>query len=392
MERITIDQMPEVKNEECLRHLNRYVIFINSRPERDLRQNGFHTHHIYPKSIAKVNNIEDFDGDWNLVELTPREHFIAHMILYKCGYIKMVQAFWYMSKIKKYNSRLSSRQYEKLEIEKRQILSEINTGTICINNGEYNVRIRPDQRIPSGFKLGFLSSVDLNGTVWINNGLVCKQVKPNEIPEGWELGMLDERMWVNNGAENRLIKVDEEAPGGFVKGRLSIGYWIHNDFEEKYTNTDLIPDGYEIGRLLKTTKGTIWYTNGIENKMIKSEKDIPDGFYKGTTKEIPKHRLITNGKTNKYLLENDTIPNGWRFGTTINMKNKYWITNGVESIRWDLNNKIPYGWKRGKTVSGFFITNGVEAKLVKSGEEIPFGWRKGRLKRTKEQIKKDLTI
>ena len=82
MKRITIEQMPPAKNEEQKRHLVRYVNFINSRPERDLHQKGFHTHHIYPKSLAKKNNIDDFDGDWNLIELTSREHFIAHMILF----------------------------------------------------------------------------------------------------------------------------------------------------------------------------------------------------------------------------------------------------------------------------------------------------------------------
>lgn len=67
---------------ENQKHLNRYIQFISSSPNRKLKQKGFHTHHIYPRSIAIKNNIEDYNGDWNLIELTPREHFIAHMI---CG-------------------------------------------------------------------------------------------------------------------------------------------------------------------------------------------------------------------------------------------------------------------------------------------------------------------
>jgi hypothetical protein len=51
--RISVEQMPPVKNEEQKRHLIRYVNFVNTRPERDLHQKGFHTHHIYPKSLAK---------------------------------------------------------------------------------------------------------------------------------------------------------------------------------------------------------------------------------------------------------------------------------------------------------------------------------------------------
>lgn len=114
MTKIMVNQLPSVKNEEQMRHLIRYVNFINSRPERKLKQKGFHTHHIYPKSMAKKNNIDDFNGNWNLIELTSREHFIAHMILWKCGYIEMGKAFWYMNHNKKYNEKITARQYEKL--------------------------------------------------------------------------------------------------------------------------------------------------------------------------------------------------------------------------------------------------------------------------------------
>ena len=105
MKRITIEKLPSVQNEEQKRHLIRYVNFINSRPERALKQRGFATHHIYPKSLAKKNNIENYDGDQNLIELTHREHYIAHMILCKCGFNEMVQAFWFMNHNKKYNKK-----------------------------------------------------------------------------------------------------------------------------------------------------------------------------------------------------------------------------------------------------------------------------------------------
>ena len=57
MERISVEQMPEVENEEQMRHLVRYVNFINSRPERDLHQKSFHTHHVYPRSMAIEINL-----------------------------------------------------------------------------------------------------------------------------------------------------------------------------------------------------------------------------------------------------------------------------------------------------------------------------------------------
>ena len=60
MQRITVDQLPSVENDEQMRHLVRYVNFINSRPGRKLKQKGFETHHIYPKSIAKKKDVENF--------------------------------------------------------------------------------------------------------------------------------------------------------------------------------------------------------------------------------------------------------------------------------------------------------------------------------------------
>lgn len=39
------------------------------------------SHHIIPKSFAKLDGIEDIDGSWNKVNLPLREHFICHLLL-----------------------------------------------------------------------------------------------------------------------------------------------------------------------------------------------------------------------------------------------------------------------------------------------------------------------
>ena len=117
MERITIEKLPSVENEEQKRHLVRYVNFINSRPERDLKQKGFETHHVYPKSLAKKNNIKDYNDDWNLIELTPREHFIAHLILWKCGYKEMIYAYFLMTHDGRHSFKINSRLYEKFMLD-----------------------------------------------------------------------------------------------------------------------------------------------------------------------------------------------------------------------------------------------------------------------------------
>jgi len=77
---------------------------------------------ILPRSMGGNNEVE------NLVSLTPREHFIAHYLLWKIyKNSKMTYAFWAMAQMTK-GSRISARTYEKLRIERIQFLQDENTG------------------------------------------------------------------------------------------------------------------------------------------------------------------------------------------------------------------------------------------------------------------------
>lgn len=95
-------------------HLNRYINFIYSRKFREIPEGTYvEKHHIIPRSLGGN------DEESNLIILTGREHFIAHMILWKVFGGKMATAFWFMS----FNNRkhcfnnLTSRQYEELKKE-----------------------------------------------------------------------------------------------------------------------------------------------------------------------------------------------------------------------------------------------------------------------------------
>lgn len=92
--------------EECnLHYLHRYVNFITSRHE----QSSVYTeqHHILPASIfPEYENLKE--NRWNLIRLTGREHFIAHLMLSKIFINtnlqhRMLKAFWLMSSTSKDN-------------------------------------------------------------------------------------------------------------------------------------------------------------------------------------------------------------------------------------------------------------------------------------------------
>jgi len=89
---------------------SKYNKFIEER--RDSTLEGFiEIHHIKPRCLGGTND------NFNLIKLTPREHFIAHLLLYKSypDNIKLVQALSAMACGNQQNSNrrnLTSRDYQ----------------------------------------------------------------------------------------------------------------------------------------------------------------------------------------------------------------------------------------------------------------------------------------
>jgi hypothetical protein len=105
-------------------HLKRYIKFIKSRPERNLKkEKGFHIHHIIPKSLNGSENKE------NKIKLTYREHFIAHLILWKCCSGKMAEAFFLMNQ-----NKIVTNKYIKLNSKQYSILTEECSNIKSINS------------------------------------------------------------------------------------------------------------------------------------------------------------------------------------------------------------------------------------------------------------------
>ena len=77
------------------------------------------SHHIIPKCLGGSNDLT------NLVDLTAREHYIAHLLLAKIHGGTLWHAVNLMGKLKKYTNR----QYEKARIEHSKLLSEQNKKT-----------------------------------------------------------------------------------------------------------------------------------------------------------------------------------------------------------------------------------------------------------------------
>lgn len=77
-----------------MHHKRIYDLIIERGQKRGLprkKQKGLERHHIVPRSLGGT------DENPNLVDLTPREHFICHWLLYKIHGGAMAHAFWMMS-------------------------------------------------------------------------------------------------------------------------------------------------------------------------------------------------------------------------------------------------------------------------------------------------------
>lgn len=87
---------------------------------KPLKTDFYEVHHIIPRSLGGTD-----DAD-NLVKLTPREHYHAHLLLAKIsvgsGQIKMGQALRMMSGINKNKKIINSRQYNTAKNIVRNIL------------------------------------------------------------------------------------------------------------------------------------------------------------------------------------------------------------------------------------------------------------------------------
>ena len=97
-------------------HYQRYIRFIEERkqlgrPTGVLKCKGYEVHHIVPRVYIPKECERDRE---NLIALTPREHYIAHLILWKTFGREMINAFYFFIYKRDMENILTSRQYESL--------------------------------------------------------------------------------------------------------------------------------------------------------------------------------------------------------------------------------------------------------------------------------------
>ena len=102
-------------------YLKRYFKFICSKINKNITGDR---HHICPKSSDLFPQFASFkDNPWNIIYLTIREHYIAHMLLWKAYGGKQSQAFMLLSGK---NQNRNSKIFEQIKNEMREFLKNNN--------------------------------------------------------------------------------------------------------------------------------------------------------------------------------------------------------------------------------------------------------------------------
>lgn len=246
--------------------LKRYIKFINSIEKLGKRKFDYkECHHIIPRCINKnyYTHIE------NRIDLTAREHYIAHRLLAKSyvkgsnEYNRTIHAMFAMTKLnddtlQRDDLKITSRVYEKLRREYAEVMRVIQTERM--KTGHWDKFIGKGK--PSTIK----------GRISITNGVKNRYIDPEEIiPDGWYRGSTQNRKHLDHS------KMMTEA-------------WKRNKENRVGENHPM----YGRGDLLKGSKNgrygikLVYMNNGIINKMVKPEEVsnyYDKGFKKGMMKK-----------------------------------------------------------------------------------------------------------
>lgn len=371
-------------------YLNRYITFIKQCQQKNTGYDGYvEKHHICPKAKDMFPEYACFKNNpWNCAILTARQHFIAHVILwkvYKDNY-SVVSALWAMKH--KNETTVNSRMYEKLKLDFSKISSELQKG-MCTVKDEFGniVKIHRDEltdfsnlkglsygKVTVVDSLGNTMQVDINDPKYINGELVP---------------FMRGKLVVKINGVTTLIESESYDPNKHYfhrRGKATVKDKNGNTFtvdtnDERYKSREVLPihqnvaygrndngeivkvetgdERFKTGELAGNNRGKFWITNGKQNKMVSKKDEIPVGYTMGKTQrensETVKNTIFINdGSITRRINKEDEIPIGWFVGIA---KNK------IKPFR--------------------YITDGVVTKKISPGQNLPDGFRYGMAPRKK---------
>jgi hypothetical protein len=344
-------------------YLNRYVKFIEWCASQPKTEDYYESHHICPKAKDLFPGYKDLIlNKWNSIDLTARQHIIAHVILWKTFGGSQTQALHYILNV----------QNEKTKYSKRSVPKSIDIKYAAKLKIEYNLwrKEKTTYKDASGKKY-FLEITDpliqeLNLVGYMKDSVqsdLHKQrhsdaKKPNKVVEIY---------FLSNKTSVKLYSED-----------------FHNYIEQGW-RTYRTEEDYEFTRKLGNAKNAVFWTG-------RNRYATRDGIYFGSYLKgdpiIEQYDLILY-RTEKQIAQNASrtkLAAAAKLGTNI-------YTNGVDEVfateppdpswklgrkprdsEWELKRKEAYlkACKGAKT-----YTNGLVNTFIQEGDPIPDGFYPG---------------
>lgn len=305
-------------------YFDRYVELCSRNKLTEKKKFKTQTHHIIPKSYFKLKSISIDNSNENLVELSHKDHAIAHYLLCKC----VTENFIYQNEyallfmLNRHKIKLDcvdDSVFDELASEynnvyedfcKRQSKNKLgnipwNKGGNCYNDEQIsnmrNSHIGKKLSDETKEKMRVSSYGKNSGGIYVNNGKVSKHISEDELDEylsyGWVIGQIQHHkntflgyITITDGENEKRIKKDDFCSyekDGWVRGRS-------NKSKEKNSKSHLGKSSWNKGiKWTEEQKQTFispfkskkyWVSNGIERHRVAEEdvqKYLDFGFVRG---------------------------------------------------------------------------------------------------------------
>ena len=178
------------------------------------------THHIIPKCLGGTDDID------NLVELSAREHYIAHLLLVKLypDNRKVFHAAIMMT-VDRYGHRVNNKKYEWLkkrynsydrrDIIQKSLLTKKKNGTNKLSEETKRKISETKKSQPLELKQGGRKNKGRKQSLEIRKKLSESHKGLVDGDKNPQYG----KQWITNGKNNKMIFKTEVIPQGWVRGR-----------------------------------------------------------------------------------------------------------------------------------------------------------------------------